>query len=123
MDDILQEISNLRQKAQAYDTQKDTRSEIANKLRELSQNMQDIAQMLDPKFDLQVGRRKRADHGDKIDELFDKLKSGTQVTMALIQGSYQDLQFHQAYHILKVLQKMPGVHTAKDGQKVRLFYQ
>ena len=88
----------------------------------LSTRLDNIAKGLDPMRTINNRVTKNTNMKSYINEVYDKMKTGTQITMPLLEGLYPNLEEKKQRYIITRLKTYPSVKTRKAGKQVRLYY-
>ena len=98
--------------------------EVGKNLRTIADELNNLSKEIDPVLTVRKRRKVlKKRKGKKIlNELFDILMAGTNITMDFVTRTYTEINAKQAYYLLLKLSKLPGVQSTKDKGKLRLFY-
>jgi uncharacterized coiled-coil DUF342 family protein len=89
-------------------------------LKSLIERVDKLAEEIDPVQAALKTPHKSVKRVEQVEELYEKMQSGVQVTSTLIKNTYNANTSNTAY-IIKCLREKPNVKEARDGIKVRLF--
>lgn len=123
MDKLLEEINMLREKANKYDNMKERYDDYAKKLKEAQLIITNVLNDVNPYLNMK-SRQKKTGEPIKIilEELYDLLSHGTEITSELIQTSY-NTDDKRAIYILSKLRNHVSVKSRKEGKKIFLYMQ
>lgn len=95
--------------------------EIAAKIKLMGEELVEMAKIIDPLMGVKVRKRSGADYDELVGEVFEKLRSGVQVSVDMIAKSYPDIDKSAHYYIFSKLKKCKGVSVGSVGRKKHLF--
>jgi hypothetical protein len=95
--------------------------EISQDAKKLAENIENIARKIDPDMGHSFVKDKRIKMKEYIDEIYNIMKSGTQITSDFICKTYPVLNTKQVNYVTEVLKKLPSVNKVKDGRTLRLY--
>jgi len=89
-------------------------------LKSMGETLIRLAKEIDP-IQTISGRKSKVSKKEYIQEFYNLLLSGTQITRKLIETTYSQLNEKEVNYILTAIKHLPRVERVKDGQCIRLF--
>lgn len=119
-DELLKQIEDLRRKSSKYDSLMSRSREFADKLKQAAELLQEVAKELDPVSAIKTNERSNINYTEIVNELYEKMQAGVNVSTDLIINAYQIPQANASY-ILNKLKSMPNVDTRREGNRVYVY--
>ena len=119
---LSEELVKLQEKAKKYEYWKENNSRVVERVKFLLNELNEILGMIEPNIVIKqqrTGIRKK--RSEELEELYNSMLSGTNITSDLIIKTYGIDSKNTIRQIMAKLLKMPRVQRVKDGTKVRLF--
>jgi uncharacterized coiled-coil DUF342 family protein len=124
-DYTIEEIKELARLGQKFESMRDTYNTTSEKLIEISKSLRDIATEINPlaktRFVSPNGKYVRGERTEIIENIYEKMTHGTQVTIDLIDTMYPDRDDDWKKNLMQKIKQMPNVEKTYDGRKLRLF--
>jgi enoyl-[acyl-carrier-protein] reductase (NADH) len=117
-----EELKRIQEKANKYENVKQRYVEFGDKLKKIIDALTEIRTEISPIIKGIGNSNKRGSHGEIMNELYEKMLSGTEVSTALIQASY-GLDKRLTMYIYCKLSAMKNVLKRRDGKKRYLYIQ
>jgi hypothetical protein len=122
-DELMQQNERLEWIKKKYVEHAKEIIDIKQDLISLIERLDKVAHEIDPVLGGTFEKRKNIKIKEIINELYDKMKNGVQVTRLLVHSTYPDLIDKQGNYIMEALKKLPGIKQAKDGRALRLYLE
>ena len=117
--ELKNQISEIVEENSKLSLIKNRYQEYAKQLREISGNLAEMANSIDPKFEFKE-RKSKTSFKEQIEEVYHKMLSGLEPTTELLEKTY-NIENRQALYFIKVLRsKSKKIETIKDGKNIRL---
>lgn len=120
MNNILDEIKELKEKAVKYDNLRSRNINYISKINKIIEELEDLKKQIDPFGSGQ--ERERKDLFDVKKQIFETLESGGEYTVEKICNDFQ-VTDKSAYHIIRELLKNKNVARRSEGRKVIIYAQ
>lgn len=96
-------------------------TQVSTMLKDASETLKHIAYTLDPQTQKSVQRARQSSNKPYYEELYNLLKSGTQITTKFMETTYPDMDVIKIKNIFTAVRKMPNVKVRKDGRTAVLY--
>lgn len=121
LDNVLEENNKVKYNKTLHEKYAQQLEENALKLENIIKEIRNISYNLNPTISIKIRSQNKINFKLILNDLYENLKQGTQITIELIQKSNPDLEQKHCYYLYDRLKKFPSVKITKDGTKSRLF--
>ena len=125
VDELSKRIKELESKAAKADMFEEEFKPIIVKLFELTEQMQNLLQQLNPMFKVKSFSKPKIKGitNERAEQLYNELKnSDEQFTVDDIANKFNVAKTGGAYQISLLLRKMEGIQTRNEGRKIYFYY-
>lgn len=125
--DIIQEMQELKKKAELYNVLKTNIDKAQEKMREAIELMQNAQKDLDPTIGIkrQIERKQsftKKDTIDALDEQYKKLQMGIHITKDTIGKDHKEWNDQKVNNFIQTrIKKIPGIQSRRDGMIKEYF--
>ena len=117
----IKELQDIATKIEKYEDVHKRYVEIAKELNEMGERILAFSRQIDPVSVVGTRAKNNLNLKSYMNEMYDKMRAGTQVTAELLENTYPDCNKKQIAYLITLLGKLKGVDKARDGIRVRLF--
>lgn len=123
MDNLIQQMKILQDKANRYDNIQKNNVEWAKRLKSVSEELTQLMAEMDPYSTVSTRERSNINFDEKVAEFYDKLIHGAEITSHLIKSTYPELNTLQVGYILRLMrERYPStIKSRKEGVSVILY--
>ena len=123
IDDMtLSELKEHARMGMKFETMREQYNATADRISVIISELQSIVKEINPVSAMRT-RANSIHRKDAVQDIYLRMKQGTQVTAKLIESMYPDMSPAWIGNTMISIRKLPRVHRALDGRKARLFYQ
>lgn len=119
MSDIMSHLKEMQQEHAQLKAVSANYKEYADTLKDVAQKLLEVAKQLDPYVAARESRPE-FDYASVVNDIYDKIKSGTQIDSRFIVSTYHTAT-NQTMYILSKLKQMPGIKVRKEGMRAFLY--
>jgi hypothetical protein len=119
-DSLIQQISELKEKAQRYDNVKRREDDAVKKLNMAAELLTEVITMLNPTF-TSTAHGPRLKYTEQLDEQYKKLQVGMEITTNSLHKDYPELDDRQVLALYMRIRKAPDVMVRRNGRERFLY--